>query len=76
MKNHNPSGVAVHFVYTNVQILPDVTICQLKPALRVLFTSDKMVGRTGKGTDKCDTQNGSGTFCCILAECTATSPSF
>lgn len=64
------------YIYTDVQIFPVVTICQLKRALTVLFTSDKMVGRTGKGTDKCDTQNGSGVSYCILSDCAATSPSF
>lgn len=63
-------------MYTNVQILPVVTTCQLKPALTVLFTSDKMVGRIGKGADKCDIQNGSGELCCIPSHCTATAPSF
>lgn len=33
--------------YTNVQILPVVTICQLKADLMVLFASEKMVKGTG-----------------------------
>lgn len=62
--------------YTNVQILPVVTICQLKSDLMVLFASEKMVKGTGKGTDKCVSQNGSGVLYCILSRCTATKPSF
>lgn len=75
-KSQSLWSYSILYTYTNVHILPVVTICQLKPALTVLYTSDKMVGRTGKGTDKCDTQNGSGVLYRILVDCTATSPSF
>lgn len=76
MKNHNCSGVTVYFICTQTFRFFLLWPCQLKPALTVLFTSDKMVGRIGKGADKCDIQNGSGELCCILSHCTATAPSF
>lgn len=74
-KSQSLWSYGILYMYTNVRILPVVTICELKPALTVLFTSDKMVGRTGEGTDRCDTQNGSGISYRILSDCAATSPS-
>lgn len=57
--------------YTNVQILPVVMMCPLKPALMVLFTSEKMVERTGEGTDRCNSQGGSAVLYCIRSDCAA-----
>lgn len=62
----------VLYTLTNVQILPVVTMCQLKPALTVLFTSEKMVERTGEGTDRCNSQGGSAVLYCIRSHCAAT----
>lgn len=57
--------------YTNVQILPFLTMCPLNPALMVLFTSGKMVERTGEGADRCNSQGGSAVLYCICSDCAA-----
>lgn len=37
----------------------------------VLFTSEKMVERTGEGTDRCNSQGGSAVLYCICSDCAA-----
>lgn len=61
-KSQSLRSYSLPHMCTNVQNLPVVTICQLNPALTVLFTFAKMVGRTGEGTDKCDFWYGSGAW--------------